>query len=178
LGTLAANIAELRDKNGTPPVPVLTKAQIDKAYERHKRENALNRYRTPRTRVNRYVAIELPRFGRFTDEDWPTLEDYHRFALVLDHPAITNGQFKSKAALYMKVLELASIVEKGQQPTSAQQLQDLVVAHTKPLMQLSPIGTEIITLDKARGRPVITDKGRIYLADVVNNALIAVDDSK
>lgn len=181
LGSLVKNIAELKSNKPLAPQdtqPSNIRQITRKAYLLHQSDSAANVDRTPNRR-NRtsVVKMDLPSFGKFYAEDWASLEPHHRFALVLEHPDITSGTFETKGEMYIKALELAHIVTKLNRPKTVDELRDLIRAQTNPLVEYCPFKGTVITVDRDLGRPVITPEGKKYLAEVVKNALIAIDAS-
>lgn len=130
----------------------------------------------PRIR-NRMIIMDLPVYGKFTKEDWWVLEPYHRLALALDHKKITEDKFANTAELLKELVDVAKLTpEKGDLESRAS-----LIEFVKPLiaeLKAPKRKANIIEFDMATNKIKITKDGKKYLAEVVRNALLEVDEVK
>ncbi len=179
IGALSVNLVKLREKNTSQTAPLPTSEVVLKAYKHHLSETERNikREPLPRNRTS-IIKMELPDYGRFTGEDWFVLEPHHRLALALSHDSIINASFKQPSDAYRQAAEIAGIKPDfgGSLHTPADLANTLrpLLVH---LVKYLPFG-KVIELDKSSNKPTITPAGKKYLAQVVKNALISVDDSR
>ena len=185
LGSLATKIAELKARLPTNEsyetgIPINQQA-VERDYVRHQAETAKNRGRKPQPRLRGGIplAVELPTFGKFSNEDWGSLEPYHRLALTLDRDDLQKEVFDSPALLLRRALELSVLPEEIEVVNNPAEVSSYTQHLIKLLTTNAPrsIGP-VITRDKVHNRITLTSTGKLYLSEVINNALLAVDDSR
>jgi hypothetical protein len=184
LGSLATKLTALKARNqsaenaGTDTS--LNRQITERAYTKHQDETARNQGRKPEPRLRAsQLAIELPTFGKFSHEDWGSLEPHYRLALSLDHPGIQEETFNSTIALLSAAFKLSVLPEETEKyDNSPLEIAAEAQRLTKFLTSSSPreVGP-IVMREKASNRVKLTPTGRSYLKEVATNTLLAVDDS-
>jgi hypothetical protein len=175
LGTLATNIVKLKEKAAANAAPVVSKQSVERAFARHKTETEKNTLREPEPRLRTsLIVMKLPNFGKFTMEDWSSLEVHHRIALALDHEDIQNTGFESDNQFWKKIAEM-SLVNSTEINSAAATIKAAVTLLT--VNSPAEVGN-VIVRDKTTKKITLTEYGKEYLKDVVKNNLLEIDDSK
>jgi hypothetical protein len=164
LGNLATNIAALRASGQTSPVATtsyeLDQKRVDREYAKHQLETEKNQDKQPDIRLNRNLAFDFPTYGRFSQEDWGSIEPHLRLALILEHPDIQTAEFETR--------------QLGGPNSTSSHLSHLV----KLLTGLSPKAVGPVIEKSSDGQITVTQKGRQYLKEFTKNTMLSIDESR
>jgi hypothetical protein len=183
LGSLSIKIAALKQRGSVQKQveksdSTINQQTVERAYAHHQHETAGNQGRIPSPRV-RYLAIVLPNFGKFSDEDWGSLEQQHRFALILDHPDLQQQDFISPAALLHQALRMSALPEELEHLENSSEVSARAQHLSRLLTSNAPRAVgPIIERDGSSIHIKLTNNGTLYLKEIANNALLAIDDSR